>query len=229
MNTIALLVLLLLFCGAAASANDTVTVYQLTGTVNCLEGRGVAIEEAADLLRAQGIKVEAAEQRKLPLAQDNHCGAPTGEANVITVTAADWTAFTTQNPDAGGYGLWVFDEATVEVFMYDGTLQCGLGNEIPLEEMAKMLTSARIEVLESRKGIDGLNHIAVCGASTGNINVFRIPRKDLAAAQAIGFRMLVTRELTEAIKPRHERKIGILSRTPPRAPSAIREAIPLLW
>lgn len=221
--------LLLLLCVSAAGADDTVTIYQLTGAVQCLDRSGVPLEEAADLLRGQGVKVVEAETRQLPFGLTKRCGAPTGKANVMTVAAADWTAFTTQNPDAGGYGLWVFDESTVQVYMYDGTLQCGLGNEIPLDEMAEMLAGGGIKVLDSRKGTDGLAHIAVCGASTGSINVYTISREDLQKAEALGFSSLVTREMTQNIKPRTKRKLGIQSRTPPRALPAPQEPIPLLW
>jgi len=223
------LTLLLLVLATVAGANETVTVYQLTGAVQCLDRAGVPPEQAADLLRAQGVKVLATERRKLPLAFMDRCGAPTNEANVMTVAAADWTAFTTQNPDAGGYGIWAFDESNVQVYMYDGTLQCGMGQEIPLEEMAKKLTDAGLKVIESRKGTDGLNHIAVCGASTGSINVYAISREDLQAAETLGFRMLVTRELAQTIKPRIKRRVGIQARTLPQALSPPQEAIPLLW
>jgi hypothetical protein len=223
------LFLFLLVLAAAAGANETVTVYQLTGAVQCLDRGGIPAEQAADLLRAQGVKVLAAERRKLPLAFMDRCGAPTNDANVMTVAAADWTAFTTQNPDAGGYGIWAFDESRVLVYMYDGTLQCGLGQEIPLEEMAKKLTGSGIKVIESRKGTDGLAHIAVCGASTGSINVYTISREDLQAAESLGFRMLVTRDLTQSIKPRIKRKAAIQSRTLPSARPPPQDPIPLLW
>lgn len=224
-----ILTLMLLLFAAVAGANEAVTVYQLTGAVQCLDSRDVPPDEAADLLRGQGVKVVAAERRQLPLVPSDHCGAPTGEANVLTIAAADWTSFTNQNPDAGGYGLWVFDDSTVQVYMYDGTLQCGLGHEIPLEEMSKMLIGAGIQVLDSRKGTDGLAHIAVCGASTGSINVYTIARESLSAAQELGFRMLVSRETTQSIKPRVKRKTGIQSRILPASLTPPQETIPLLW
>jgi len=222
-------ILFLLLLATAAAADETVTVYQLTGAVQCLEAKGVPLEQAADLLRAQGVKVETGAQRRLPLDLGDHCGAPTGEANVLTVAAADWTSFTNQNPDGAGYGLWVFEESSLEVYMYDGTLQCGMGQETPLAEMAEKLSEAGIKVLESRKGGDGLAHIAVCGASTGDINVFRIPREDLPAAQALGFRVLVTREMIQGIKPKVERSTGVAVDSALGPASATLDSIPLLW
>lgn len=224
---------LVLFAAGTAWGDDaerTVTVYQLSGTVHCLPRGGTPPEKAADLLRAQGVKVLTAERRSLPIESNGLCGAPTGEANVLSVAAADWTAFTNQNPDAAGYGIWVFDRETVEVYRYDGTLQCGLGEEVSLERMAEDLRAAGIEVIGSRKGTDGLAHIAVCGASTGAINIYTIARESLPAAQAASFRLLVTQEMTQAIKPRLGRPVGLQSRSLPagdrdRSP----DPIPLLW
>jgi hypothetical protein len=225
----AFLALLLMLSATIATANETVTVYQLNGARQCAEGREVPVERAADLLRAQGVKVLSAERRLLPTEIAPHCGAPTGEANVIRVAAADWSAFTAQNPDAGGYGRWVFESETLEVYKYDGTLQCGMGEEIPLEAMAEELAKAGVEVLASRKGTDGLAHIAVCGASTGALNVFTIRRERLEAARALGYRMLVSREMTREIKPKAKRTAGIQARPLPKALAPPAEPIPLLW
>lgn len=224
-------ILLLFLCATIVGANDTVTVYQLTGAIQCVDDTGIPAEQAADLLRGQGVKVVSVEQTELPLHVTESCGAPTGKANVIKVAAADWSAFTSKNSDAGGYGLWVFDESSVEVYKYDGTLQCGMGHEIPLEEMTKELETAGIEVLASRKGSDGLAHIAVCGASTGAINVYTITRDDLRTAQRLGFMLLVTREMTQQVKPRGstQRQVGMQARSLPRAPERAAEPIPLLW
>jgi hypothetical protein len=210
-----------------SSASETVTVYQLTGQRQCVSGEGVPLETAADLLRGQGVKVTAAEQRPLPLEVAKHCGAPVPVANVITVSVPDWAAFTVKNRDAGGYGVWVFDAPAVEVYMYDGTLQCGMGEEIPLEQMADVLRAKGIRILESRKATDGLVHIAVCGASTGAINVFTIPREDLEIARELGFKLLISQEMTRRIQrpvgPVGETNSGQVRSAEPSQP------IPLLW
>ena len=221
--------LLLLLCLHAAAADETVVVYQLNGAMHCGEDTAIPIEQAADLLRAQGVKVLAAERRSLPMDVPALCGAPTGEANVMTVSAADWALFTTRNADAGGYGRWVFDEGRVQVYMYDGTLQCGLGQAIGVEEMAEKLTGAGIEVLQSGKDTDGLLHIAVCGASTGAINVYTINRDDLAAARRLGFHVLVTREMTQQIKPQKKHKSGLQARSVAATADRPLEPIPLPW
>lgn len=220
-----ILVLMIALCSAAAGAGETVTVYQLSGQRQCADG--VPVQQAADLLRGQGLKVLAAERRVLPLDISDRCGAPTGEANVMIVAAADWAAFARRNPDAGGYGLWVFEDVGVQIYMYDGTLQCGMGGEIPLAEMADALRAQRIEVLESRKGTDGLAHIAVCGASTGAINIFTIKREDLDAARKLGFRLLVSRELTQRVKRPVARTGEIQTRA--QSEVEVKEGIPILW
>jgi len=221
------LVLLFVLASANLSANETVTIYQFAGQRQCVPGDGVPVEKAADLLRAQGIKVRGAERRHLPLDIGRHCGAPTAEANVLTLSATDWAAFTAKNPDAGGYGIWTFDDGQVEVFMYDGTLQCGQGEEIPLERQEEILTAKGIEVMQGRKGADGFMHIAVCGASTGVINIFAIAPEDLDRARELGFSQLITREMTEKLMRPAPRPLPA-AETPPRGNPGP-GAIPLLW
>lgn len=212
-----------------AAANEIITVYQFAGTVQCSPDPGVTPDKAADLLRGQGVKVIAAQRRKLPLPVVVRCGAPTGEVNVLEVPAAAWTVFSAQNADGGGYGIWVFEQPTVDVYKYDGTLQCGLGKESPLAAMAEELAAAGIEVLASRKDKDGLDHIAVCGASTGTINVYTISQAALAMAEQIGFDPLVTRQLADAIKPQNKPADGPQGMAPLQRLIAPSERTPLLW
>ena len=53
--------------------------------------------------------------------------------------------------------------------------------------MARRLTENGIEVIASRKGSDGRVHIAMCGASTGRLNVYTIPAGSLPKARELGF------------------------------------------
>jgi len=223
------LILALVAPAILAGPDDNLHVYQFAGIVQCSTDAGVKAEQAADLLRGQGVKVIAAHRRKLPLPVIVRCGAPTGEVNVLEVPAADWTVFSAQNADGGGYGIWVFERPTVDVYKYDGTLQCGLGKESPLAAMAEELTAAGIEVLASRKEKDGLDHIAVCGASTGAINVYTISQAALAIAEQIGFDPLVTRDLAEAIKPQNKPVGGPQGMAPLQRLIAPSERTPLLW
>jgi len=226
-------ILLPMLWAAAAVAEQPVLIYQLTGAIQCIEGTGIAPEQATNLLRGQGVKVVSAIRRRLPQHETDRCGTPTGEANVMEVSAADWSAFLAKNPDTGGYGLWVFDTGAVRIYMHDGTLQCGMGREISLEDMAKQLTAAGIRVTEGYKSTDGLDHIGVCGASTGVINIFVIDRDLLPTAQRLGYRLLVTREMTRQIRSRDSK---------PQPPGTTRSSspataanppgpdpIPLLW
>ena len=116
------------------------------------------------------------------------CGAPTGEVNVLEVPAADWAVFSAQNADGGGYGIWVFERPPSMSTSTTGPCNADSARRARWSAMADELTAAGIEVLASRKGKDGLDHIAVCGASTGAINVFTISQAALAIAEHIGLR-----------------------------------------
>jgi hypothetical protein len=72
-----------------------------------------------------------------------------------------------------------FSAETVKVFRYDGSLQCGMGQAVPLDEMAKELAAVNIKVLSSEKGVVLGFIIALCGAPTGMANVYEIAKDDL--------------------------------------------------
>ncbi len=74
----------------------------------------------------------------------------------------------------------------VRVYRYDGTLQCGMGKRIPIEEMQKELKD--IPVLSSAHLNDGLMRIQLCGSPTGDANVYEIEEVHLEKAKALGFR-----------------------------------------
>ena len=74
----------------------------------------------------------------------------------------------------------------VRVYKPDGSLQCGQGKAISLSDMEKDLKG--IKAFSSLNKNDGMMRIQVCGAPTGNCNVFEINRKDLEAAQKKGFK-----------------------------------------
>lgn len=78
----------------------------------------------------------------------------------------------------------------VEVFRPDGSRQCEAGSGVPLAAMVAELTAAGVLVLDQRTGNDGVMRIAVCGAPTGSIHIFRIGAAGLATALAMGFRPL---------------------------------------
>lgn len=74
----------------------------------------------------------------------------------------------------------------VLVYKYDGSLQCGMGKAVSLDQMAKELSG--IPIHSSIKKMDGLMHIQVCGSITGMANVFEIPTTNLKQAEGKGFK-----------------------------------------
>jgi hypothetical protein len=62
----------------------------------------------------------------------------------------------------------------VRVWKHDGTLQCGMGSEIPLEKMQKQLEEIIGSVGGAEKRILPLQIIAVCGHFTGRVNTYEI-------------------------------------------------------
>jgi hypothetical protein len=61
-----------------------------------------------------------------------------------------------------------------------------MGKKISLEEMQKELKG--IEVFSKTNQNDGLMRIQVCGAPTGDSNVFEIKQEDLEKALKLGFK-----------------------------------------
>lgn len=75
---------------------------------------------------------------------------------------------------------------SVKVYRYDGTLQCGMGKRIPIEEIQKELKD--ISIISNMHINDGLMRIQLCGSPTGDANVFEIAESDLEKAKTLGFR-----------------------------------------
>ena len=74
----------------------------------------------------------------------------------------------------------------VKVYKPDGSLQCGMGKKTALEEMEKELKG--LQVFGRSNQNDGLMRIQVCGAPTGQSNVYEISRSDLGKALKAGFK-----------------------------------------
>ncbi|MES3037480.1 MAG: hypothetical protein V4736_06185 [Bdellovibrionota bacterium] len=74
----------------------------------------------------------------------------------------------------------------VLVYKYDGSAQCGQGKAIPMDNMKKEL--APMTIYNSFKKNDGQMRIQVCGAASGEANVFEIDRTSLEAALKKGFK-----------------------------------------
>jgi hypothetical protein len=75
----------------------------------------------------------------------------------------------------------------VSIYKYDGTKQCGQGQEISLDAMSKQLRD--IKIISMTKKHDGQMRIQVCGAATGYANVYEISEKDLKKAKTYGFQL----------------------------------------
>jgi len=133
------------FCGAVL-ADETISVYQFDGSVHCQTAEVTTPAQAADILKQAGVKVISSDSRSAPFSVSSACGTPTGKANVLVVDAGDWKKMLRKRADAHGFGVWVFDRSAVEVYKYDGSLQCDRGKEISLQDMARELAENGIKV-----------------------------------------------------------------------------------
>lgn len=77
-------------------------------------------------------------------------------------------------------------EKKIKVFKPDGTKQCGQGEKISLLEMEKQLKG--IKVYQSYNKNDGQMRVQMCGAPTGNANVYEIDFEQFEVAQKNGFK-----------------------------------------
>lgn len=76
--------------------------------------------------------------------------------------------------------------STTKVYKYDGSLQCGMGKSVSLEDMKVELKGVKVYSFVHKN--DGLMRIQLCGSPTGNANVYEISRDDLEKVLALGFR-----------------------------------------
>jgi len=113
-------------------------------------------------------------------------GCATGKC-VNTPAASSATATTSPAVKSGGNTMKPESKLDrVKVYKPDGSLQCGQGKAIPVADMQKDLKD--IAVFSSFNKNDGMMRIQVCGAPTGNSNVYEIDRKNLEAAVKLGFK-----------------------------------------
>jgi len=75
------------------------------------------------------------------------------------------------------------------VFKKDGSQSCGLMPGDSIEGAKTQLEKAGVKVIEARKQSDGKMHIQMCGADTGQVNQFKIDKKDLTKAIALGYQL----------------------------------------
>ena len=75
----------------------------------------------------------------------------------------------------------------IKVYKSDGSIQCE-NTGVELNTMALELTNVGIDVICAQKGHDGLMRAAVCGADTGNLNIYEINSVNLPDAEPLGFK-----------------------------------------
>lgn len=74
---------------------------------------------------------------------------------------------------------------TIFVSKADDSKQCEAASGVSLSAMQTQLTG--ITVYSATKKSDGLMHITLCGAETGNYNVYEIAATDVETAKKLGF------------------------------------------
>ncbi len=203
---LAALAFALLIAGNAGTsrAAEEVRIYRPDGSVQCgsdgvaKNGRSLAEDRAT--LEAIGAKVIAEEKKQLPAKVITLCGVPTGSVNTFVVSAEDWKKIQSTFVGPAGFAIWPYDSQTVIVFQYDGSKQCEGDSGMSLDDMAKVLTGAGIEVRNRKQAHDGLLHPAVCGFSTGRINTYEIASSDLDKALGLGFSYLATPDLEVGVR-----------------------------
>ncbi len=62
-----------------------------------------------------------------------------------------------------------------------------VGEGEPLAVARKSLENAQVRILQEKRAGDGLMHIQMCGADTGELNYFQIPKTELNQAKTAGF------------------------------------------
>lgn len=82
----------------------------------------------------------------------------------------------------------VASTSTVKVYKLQSSISCDPGSGTSLTSMLGEFNRNAITVKSSHCGSDGLVRAAVCGVSTGKLNVYEIDSSDLNRAKGLGFR-----------------------------------------
>ena len=201
MRILSIAVGLLVFFSTAtfAAGDDQVRIYRADGTLQCGMGQERALAEDRKNLEEIGATVVSSEKRVLPVMIIQVCGAPTGRVNSFVISENDWKKIKAGFAGTLEFAQWVYDTETLEVYKYDGTLQCKMGKEVTPDQMAAELKAANIRVISKRKDTDGLMHISLCGASTGQVNVFEIPSEKFETARRLRFEFFVSRNVIRSL------------------------------
>lgn len=76
---------------------------------------------------------------------------------------------------------------TVWVGKTDKAMSCAKERGVDIDDMAKELTTGKIQVLAKKKLHDGQMRIQMCGVDKGDMNGYLISKKDLEKAKELGF------------------------------------------
>lgn len=98
----------------------------------------------------------------------------------------DVLAFSRKGPEAAQSQTALADHQ-IWVMRSDGAQSCSTKSGQSLEGGAADLKNAKVRVLDSHKGGDGKLHAQMCGAPTGSMNAYLIPKDDLPQAVALGY------------------------------------------
>ena len=97
---------------------DTIKVFKLDGSLQCGMGTEVTLEEMGEKLKMIGGEITGQEKQVVPFMIPHVCGAPTGSANVYTITKTSWEIIKRGFVGTLGFMVWVFDTPTVFVYKY---------------------------------------------------------------------------------------------------------------
>ncbi|MGF1684833.1 hypothetical protein [Photobacterium minamisatsumaniensis] len=187
-----------------------VRVYQWNGTLQCGMGNEISLEEMQGQLERLVGKVTSPEKRHLPFNVLSACGLPTGQVNTYLISnKQSRELFNHQKGSLVKYGVWVWDRKTVHIYQYDGTVQCSTEGEITLDDMESTLTNRGVSVISKRKGTDGMNHLTMCGSSTGSVNIYEIKTGDLDIAIKLRFMVYVGPESINEILGNDEATLSV--------------------
>lgn len=171
------------------ASRKTARVFRYDGSQQCGFEDGVPLAVMRDELLRLGVTPIAEAKLVSPVPVPQACGLPTGVANVFTISQGDLPKILGASPAEKRFALWFFDYETIVVGKYDGSLQCQGGGVEP-EEMERELAGAGVTVKNRRKTGDGQPRVAVCGASTGQQNIYEIGAADWPVAALLGYRFI---------------------------------------
>ena len=84
----------------------------------------------------------------------------------------------------------VYQTNSLFVYQPSGAMHCEPNSGIGLSTMGQQLTEAGIKVISMHIGFYGREGVAICGAPSGEINIYEIPASKINTALRISFKRL---------------------------------------